>query len=293
MYTRRYAEFFIWRKQMRTDLAKEARIQAPALEGVEEQIETVDGFEIVRIDVKTEQAANELDKPIGRYVSVAVTKESMMDREQREQIARILAKELDALSGGIRNAMVIGLGNRYVSADALGTKTAEYVFVTRHIHMHMKDVLPQGTPMVSAFCANVLGITGMETAEVVSALVEKIQPELVIFIDSLAATLPEHLGCVFQCNDSGIAPGAGVGNFRSILSKDTLGVPVIALGLPLVIGADAFLKEADHGSSVLYDMIVTPKEIDAMVKDASRVLSDAINRMLFGDTYTEIEKLLR
>ena len=272
MYTRRYAEFFIWRKQMRTDLAKEARMQAPALEGVEEQIETVDDFEIVRIDVKTEQAAYELDKPIGRYVSVAVTKESMMDREQREQISRILAKELDALSGGIRNAMVIGLGNRYVAADALGTKTAEYVFVTRHIHMHMKDVLPQGTPMVSAFCANVLGITGMETAEVVSALVEKIHPELVIFIDSLAATLPEHLGCVFQCNDSGIAPGAGVGNFRSILSKDTLGVPVIALGLPLVIGADAFLKEVDHGSSVLYDMIVTPKEIDAMVKDASRVL---------------------
>lgn len=281
---------------MRTDLAKESRMQIPSLSGVREQTETTDGIEILRIDVLTKEAAQKLDKPIGRYVSATVEKDAMMDREARSRIAAVLARELNALADRKNNAMVVGLGNRYVAADALGTKTAEHIFVTRHIHMHMKDVLPPGTPVVSAFCANVLGITGMETFEVVSALVQRIRPEIVILIDSLAAAQPEHLGCLIQCNDSGIAPGAGVGNFRTVLSEETLGIPVIALGLPLVVSAEAMLNGAGcrhRAENVYRNMIVTPKEIDAMVKDASRVLSEAINRMLFGDNYSEIEKLLR
>ena len=278
---------------MRTDLAKESRLLTETICGISEQVEYDEQTEILRIDVLTEDAAKQLDKPIGRYVTITSNPQSMMDRTERARLAETVAKELEKLVGNRRRTLVVGLGNRYIAADALGTKTTEYVFVTRHIHKHMEDILPPNTPSVAAFCANVLGMTGMETVEVVSALTKQISPDLVILIDSLAATNVEHLGCVIQCNNSGIAPGAGVGNFQSILSEKSLGVPVIAIGIPLVISADALNDNRGTAMKELQDLIVTPKDIDAMVKDCSRVLSDAINRMLFGDKYSEIEKLLR
>ena len=278
---------------MRTDLAKESRLLTETICGISEQVEYDEQTEILRIDVLTEDAAKQLDKPIGRYITITSNPQSMMDRTERARLAETVAKELEKLVGNRRRTLVIGLGNRYIAADALGTKTTEYVFVTRHIHKHMEDILPPNTPSVAAFCANVLGMTGMETVEVVSALTKQISPDLVILIDSLAATNVEHLGCVIQCNNSGIAPGAGVGNFQSILSEKSLGVPVIAIGIPLVISADALNDNRGTAMKELQDLIVTPKDIDAMVKDCSRVLSDAINRMLFGDKYSEIEKLLR
>lgn len=280
---------------MRTDLAMESKTAVRTLDGVQEETEENDGVLITRIDVMNENAANILDKPIGRYVTLKAASLDFMDRDRRGAIAKILAKELCAMAKNVRSAMAVGLGNRYVTADALGTKTAEYVLVTRHIHMHMRDVLPKGTPVTSAFCANVLGITGMETAEVVSALTQKIRPDVVILIDSLAAASTEHIGCVIQCNDSGIAPGAGVGNFRTMLTRSLLKTPVIAVGVPTVVSAETIARE--RGTVKMNpksaDLIVAPKDIDAVIKDLSRVLSDAINMMLFGDNYSELEKLLR
>lgn len=279
---------------MRTDLAKESRMRYSDLCGVREETAYKSGLEILRIDVETEEAAKKLDKPVGRYVSITMPELFLMDRETRALTAKTLAKELSALYGGVRNALVIGLGNRYITADALGTKTAEYVLVTRHVHQHMKGVLPEGTTVVSSFCANVLGVTGLETAEVVQALCREVMPELVICIDSLAAEKVEHLGRVIQCNDSGIAPGAGVGNHQKSVNSALLGVQVVALGVPLVVGTDAITQgsvKQEPGQKT--DLIVTPKDIDAIVKDASRVLSDAINLSLFGDSYPELEKLLR
>lgn len=279
---------------MRTDLAKESGIPERNLKGISKYVKHEAGAEILLIDVETKEAAEKLDKPIGRYITVTSSMESMMDRDARMTLSKIVSRELRTLVQNSQNTLVIGLGNRYIAADALGTKTAEYVFVTRHVLKHMKGVLPQRTPSVSAFCSNVLGMTGMETVEVVSALTKEIAPDVVILIDSLAASRVEHLGCVIQCNDSGIAPGAGVGNFQTILSKESLGVPVIAVGVPLVVGIESILgKTRSSCDASVKNMIVTPKEIDMMVKDASRVLSDAINLMLFGDTYNEIEKLLR
>ena len=136
----------------------------------------------------------------------------------------------------------------------------------------------------------------METAEVVSALTKQIKPDAVILVDSLAAASVEHIGCVIQCNDSGIAPGAGVGNFRTMLTKELLNVPVIALGVPTVVSAETIIRENGIGSKDLNHckgLIVAPKDIDAIVRDLSRVLSDAVNLMLFGDRYPELEKLLR
>lgn len=281
---------------MRTDLAMESKTNVRELSGIREETEAQNGVEITRIDVLDQTAAERLDKPIGRYVTIKAPAEDFSDRDRREMIARMLSAELCGMSKRIHNAMVIGLGNRYVTADSLGTRTAEYVLVTRHIHMHMRDILPEGTPITSAFCANVLGITGMETAEVVSALTKKIQPDVVILIDSLAAASTEHIGCVIQCNDSGIAPGAGVGNFRTMLTRELLNVPVIAVGVPTVVSAETIVRESCSGSHTdpkWNELIVAPKDIDAMIKDLSRVLSDAINMMLFGEQYPSLERLLR
>ena len=280
---------------MRTDLAMESKTAVRTLSGVREETEKKDGVLITRIDVSEENAAKILDKPIGRYVTLKAASEDLMDRDRRCTIAGLLAKELRTMAKDVHSAMVVGLGNRYVTADALGTRTAEYVLVTRHIHMHMRDMLPNGTPVTSSFCANVLGVTGMETAEVVTALTEKIKPDVVILIDSLAAASTEHIGCVIQCNDSGIAPGAGVGNFRTMLTRELLNVPVIAVGVPTVVSAETIVREsgAECTGRTRSDLIVAPKDVDAMIRDLARVLSDAINLMLYGDNYPQLEKLLR
>ena len=281
---------------MRTDLAMESKRDAEGIPGVSEETERRGGVLITRIDVLNDDAANRLEKPVGRYVTLAAKPESFMERSERRAIAAVLADELRALMHPLKSAMVVGLGNRYVTADALGTKTAEYVLVTRHVHMHMKDILPVGTPVTSSFCANVLGVTGMETAEVVSALTDRIRPDAVILVDSLAAADVRHIGCVIQCNDSGIAPGSGVGNFRTMLTRELLKVPVIALGVPTVVSAETILKGSGAGNvkrADCADLIVAPKDIDAIIRDLSRVLSDAINLMLFGDNYPALEQLLR
>ena len=281
---------------MRTDLALESRTAVKELSGIREITENREGIEITRIDVLEQQAAKILDKPLGRYVTLKATPEDFMDSERRETIAKLLSVELCAMSKQAKSFMVVGLGNRYIVADALGTKTAEYILVTRHIHMHMLDILPENTPVTSAFCANVLGMTGMETAEVVSALVGKIEPDVVVFIDSLAAASTAHIGCVIQCNDSGIAPGAGVGNYRTMLTESLLKVPVIAVGVPTVVSAETIARESgatDENEPKRSDLIVAPKDIDAVIRDLSRVLSDAVNLMIFGEQYRGLEKLLR
>ena len=281
---------------MRTDLAFESKPASETIPGVRETTEDRNGITVTRIDILDDRASAILDKPVGRYVTLKVNAEEFSDRERRTEIAKELSVELGAMLRRIESAMVVGLGNRYVTADALGTKTAEYVLVTRHVYLHLRDLLPEGTPVTSSFCANVMGVTGMETAEVVSALTEKIRPDAVILIDSLAAASVRHIGSVIQCNDSGIAPGSGVGNFRTMLTRDLLKVPVIAIGVPTVVSAETIVRDSGVKGCAgedLHDLIVAPKDIDAMIRDHARVLSDAINRTLFGDRYPELERLLR
>jgi spore protease len=281
---------------MRTDLAMESKTRVKDLPGIHEETEEINGCFVTRIDVTDRAASEILDKPVGRYVTLKADPADFMDRDRRAAVADALAKELRALAKNAAHAMIVGLGNRFVTADALGTKTAEYVLVTRHVHIHMSELLPEGTPVTCSFCANVLGVTGMETAEVVSALTDRIKPDVIILVDSLAAASVEHIGCVIQCNDSGIAPGSGVGNFRTMLTSKLLKVPVIALGVPTVVSAETIVREsgaAPIGDQTMKDLVVAPKDIDALIKDLSRVLSDAINLMLFGENYPELEKLLR
>lgn len=164
---------------------------------------------------------------------------------------------------------------------------------------------------VTAFTTGVLGVTGMETVEVVKGLVSSVRPDIVLIVDALASMQTDHIGNVIQMNDSGINPGAGIGNFRTELNIETLGVPVITMGIPLVVSSatiaidalknivtDRVIKQIveevqKNTSSQMLNMIVSPKDIDAMVNDGAKIISHSVNLALHGEQYDKLEKLLR
>lgn len=291
----------------RTDMAHEALQRCPALAGVEEENESKGRMRISRIRVRTQAAERKLDKPRGSYITLTLPEDGLSSKEVRQEAGRCLAFELSRLMGEVRQVLVVGLGNRHVTPDALGPQTVESLFVTRHVQNHFPELLPPDTRTVAAFAAGVMGVTGVETAEAVAGIASVLKPDLIVAVDALASSESEHVGTMVQLNDTGISPGAGVGNFRTGLSRRTLGIPVIAVGIPLVLTAEAILysglvrmnaqtlfQEAKKalGSGFL-SMCVTPKDIDAMVKDGAAILSYGLNLALFGENYGALEGLLR
>lgn len=291
----------------RTDMAHEALQHCPAISGVEEENESKGRMRISRIRVRTVAAERKLDKPRGSYITLTLPDGGLSSREIRQEASRCLAGELALLMGEVQSVLVVGLGNRHVTPDALGPQTIENLFVTRHVQNHFPELLPPDTRTVAAFVAGVMGMTGVETAEAVTGLVSVLKPDLIVAVDALASSESDHVGTMVQLNDTGISPGAGVGNFRMGLSRETLGIPVIAVGIPLVLTAEAILysgllrmnaqelfAKAKRllGSSFL-SMCVTPKDIDAMVKDGAAILSYGLNLALFGENYGALEGLMR
>ena len=275
-----------------------AKSRCPDIPGVQEQCEHFAGIDISRIRVETQEAAQKLGKPVGNYVTFTLPKEFIADPRCREAGAKRLAGELDALlpSGPV---LLAGLGNRKITPDALGPRTAEGIVVTRHLQDHCKEVLGHEVRSVAAFPTGVMGVTGIETVEAVGAMVKALSPAALIAVDALAALDSSHIGAMVQLNDTGISPGAGVGNFQKGLNRETLGVPVLALGIPLVLSAEAILESglrrtgngylAQNLQTLLEEdflsMVVTPKDIDAMVKDGARLLSQGLNLAFFGENY--------
>ena len=291
----------------RTDMAHEALQQCPTLSGVEEENEQKGRMRISRIRVRTQAAERKLDKPRGSYITLTLPEEGLSSREVRQEAGRCLAFELARLMGTVKSVLVVGLGNRHVTPDALGPQTIESLFVTRHVQNHFPELLPPDTRTVAAFAAGVMGVTGVETAEAVAGIASVLRPDLIVAVDALASSQSDHVGAMVQLNDTGISPGAGVGNFRMGLSKDTLGIPVIAVGIPLVLTAEAilysglirmnaqelFLKARKKLRGDFLSMCVTPKDIDAMVKDGAAILSYGLNLALFGENYDALEGLMR
>ena len=204
--------------------------------------------------------------------------------------------------------LVVGLGNESVTPDALGPKTINEIEVTRHFINYMPQYVKEGTRMVSAISPGVLGTTGIETVEILKGVVQNINPKLVIVIDALASRSIERISSTIQISDTGIVPGAGVGNTRKEISQETLGVPVIAIGIPTVVelatlvseGIDIFierLQEKAESNEYLnrlqqndkyeevkealnvgeYNMIVTPKEIDGLIENMKEIVAQGIN----------------
>jgi spore protease len=245
---------------LRTDLALEAHqavqhgIGRP-IPGVVSEVAETEWGSITRATVSTPQAARALGKSIGTYVTIEAPDLPARDKTLSEEVAEALAGELVAMI--IRNfggadyrtapnftTLVCGLGNWNATPDAVGPMVAEKVLVTRHIHSMTPPEKRGGLRAVAALSPGVLGTTGIETAEIIAGVVERLKPDLIIVADALAARSVSRLGTTIQLGDSGIQPGSGVGNRRFGITRDSMGVPVIAVGVPTVVHAMTIVQDA-------------------------------------------------
>ena len=302
---------------MHTDLAMEARESNSALNGVSEERTDNEHYSVSRIKIDTDEAASALQKSKGLYITIEAPDLVLREPELIKAVTEALSAELTGLidkGGTSGTVLVVGLGNRAVTPDALGPKTAEKILVTRHIKQYMPDTIPNGVRSVCAISPGVLGVTGIETMEVIQGIVERSKPSLIIAIDSLSSRRTERIASTIQLCDAGIQPGAGVGNIRSGLDEASLGIPVIAVGVPLVVyastisrdtigliaselgllGNEEKIKElaAKAISEKTGELIVTPKEIDSLIECTSTILADGINMCLFGKDYAEVRSLI-
>lgn len=298
---------------IRTDLAMEATEayggQAPGVNVINEVIQ---GIRKTKVTIATPEGEQALGKKMGTYVTLETKELAAGDVVTDENCAKALAEEIKAMAGTALggNILVVGLGNRMVTPDSLGPAVCDMVFVTRHIHEYAPEAVDERMGNVSALSPGVLGITGVETGEIIGGVVDRIKPSLIIAIDSLASRSIDRVRTTLQLGSSGISPGAGIGNKRKALDQETLGVPVIALGVPLVVYASTIAQ--DLIESVMSrtpqdarvqtkmqdmlrgmtdvegaDMIVTPKEIDKVVHDLARIIADALNIALHRDLTLE------
>ena len=265
----------------RTDLAEESHqhyrlSQGHDHDGVRLRRYQRNMFSITDLQVDTENAARELSKPQGRYITASCSNLSLSDSRWVYSAARELADLLRQLLPPTGMVLILGLGNRNITPDRLGSAAMEHLIVTRHLI----DAIPETFGSMRPVCAlapGVLGITGIETGEIALALVQKLHPAAVLVIDALCAAEPERLCTCFQFSDGGIAPGSGAGNHREALTRETLGVPVIATGVPTVIARGTEAKP----------LLMTPTDIDLVIEKCARILGYAADMALHGNLSAE------
>ncbi len=283
--------------RIRTDLALEAeqlfRENAPssgAIEGVRATQRRRGGFTLSTIEVLDAHGEAALGKPRGRYVTLEL--DALMRREENAfaEACDILAAELRAFLyfPHSSNILVAGLGNRDITPDAIGPIAVDNLMVTRHLHAALPEHFGSFRP-VSALRSGVLGTTGIESSDIIGAVSSRVRPAAVVAIDALASRSMDRLCRTVQISDTGIVPGSGVGNARQALNRDSLGVPVIAVGVPTVV--DAATLAIDLASDAGFDidpdslpetggMIVTPRDIDKNVRDISKLIGYSLNLAL-------------
>lgn len=224
----------------RRDLYKKANNIEDEVDGIETEEEKVDeDIKITRVKVLNENGENAIGKKVGNYITIDINNLKIAGEEQIQKASEALTKELkELLKKHIEEQeplLVVGLGNLYVTPDALGPKVVQDIDITRHILQYMPEALDKNTRPVSAISPGVLGTTGIETLEILKGIVDNIKPKLLIIIDALASRSIERISSTVQIADTGIIPGAGVGNTRKELSIETLGIPVVAIGIPTVV----------------------------------------------------------
>ena len=297
----------------RRDIYKESNNIKGEIDGIiSEEEEVSKTIKVTRVNVVNENGAKSIQKPIGTYTTIDVEKMRNITEEEISKISNIMSSELKKLIskhvGKTDEILIVGLGNEYSTPDSLGPKVVREVDVTRHIFKYLPQFVEDGDREVSAIAPGVLGVTGIETQEILKGIVDNVKPKLIIAIDSLASKSIDRISSSVQLSDTGIIPGAGVGNKRRELSRDTLGVPVIGVGIPTVVelatlvsdGIDIFiktlqekaesndylnkLKENDKYEEVKealnvgeYNMIVTPKEIDDLIENMKNIVARGIN----------------
>ncbi len=309
---------FLQQLSIHTDLAVEAH-EASLRSGGDRRGVKVESFEfeggkVTRVIVQNGIGSMRIGKPPGTYITIEAEGLRYHDVELRDRVSQVLADELRRLFPDQADAssLVVGLGNWHVTPDALGPKVVEELLVTRHLFEYAPDYVDDGMRSVCAIAPGVLGLTGIETGDVIQGIVKKVKPARVIAVDALAARSMDRLGSTIQIADTGISPGSGVGNKRQALNQETLGVPVLAIGVPTVVYAntivvdavnkltEAFqhaagdkpgmesvlggMSEIDRGKLVHEvlspfwgDLVVSPKEVDEQVRQMSKVIAGGLN----------------
>ena len=296
--------------RVRTDLALEVRENmeesAKDCRGVkvEEEYKEESELRITRVVIETMNGAKAMGKPIGTYITLEAPAMALPDEDYHEEIARELAVQLKKIIPDIDkelSVMVVGLGNRDVTADALGPNVVDNLTITRHMMKEYGKAAfnQKKVHMVSALVPGVMAKTGMESQEIIKGVVEKTKPDVVIVIDALAARSTKRLNRTIQITNTGIHPGSGVGNHRNAITQEALGVPVIAIGVPTVVDAATIVSDACEkmmrqtgeepleiqdnllsGLGELYNMYVTGKDVDYEIKQISHIICNALNSAL-------------
>ena len=276
---------------VRTDLALESKERLEAakddLRGVlfEEFYDEKRNAKITKVTIKTENGAKAIGKPVGTYVTIEAPDLGTPDVGIHREISEVLSEQLKGLlKEGTESVLVVGLGNREVTPDALGPEVIGNLYITRHLLREYGSYAFPGQKVaaISGIVPGVMAQTGMETVEIIRGIIKETTPQLVIAIDALAARSVKRLGRTLQLADTGIHPGSGVGNHRKGLNEESLGVPVIAIGVPTVVDAATIVydacKDVEKFPSGIAGMFVTPKNIDATIKNLSFTISEALNR---------------
>lgn len=293
----------------RRDIYKKANSIENDINGIESTKEEInDKISVEKVKILNEEGEKAIGKPIGSYITIDIKKLKLAQEEDIQKASEVLTNELkNILDMHIQKQdeiIIVGLGNIYVTPDSLGPKVINEIDVTRHLIKYVPDVVEKDTRSVSAVAPGVLGTTGIETVEILKGIIENTHPKLVVVIDALASRSIERISSTIQISDTGIIPGGGVGNARTEISEKTLGIPVIALGIPTVVETAVLvndslnlfidklqndaksnsylneIKEKDNYEEIKdalnpsdYNMIVTPKEIDDLIENMKDIVA--------------------
>lgn len=296
--------------RVRTDLALEAKetIEEGAEECrgviIEEKYKDESEIRITRVVIETKNGAKAMGKPIGTYITLEAPAMVIPDEDYHQEISSELAEQLQTILPGMEqelSVLVVGLGNRDVTADALGPNVVDNLTITRHMVKEYGKAAfnRKKIHMVSGLVPGVMARTGMESQEIIKGVVEKTKPDVVIVVDALAARSTKRLNRTIQITNTGIHPGSGVGNHRNAIAKENLGVPVIAIGVPTVVDAATIVSDAleklmrqtgeepleIHGELLaglgeLYNMYVTGKDVDYEIRQISHIICNALHQAL-------------
>ena len=297
----------------RRDIYRKAKNLEDEIPGIKYNVENIGKTKITRVEITSKEGEEALNKKIGNYITIDVNKINNLLEEENQKIVELLSNEIEKIVdkhiGKSEDILVVGLGNLYSTPDSLGSKVVKKIEITRHIKKYMPQYIDKNARAISAVAPGVLGMTGIETWEFLKGIVDNVKPKLILAIDSLCSRSVNRISKSIQLSDTGIVPGGGVGNARIELTKESLGIPVIALGIPTCVDVATItedginlwidkleekenidtkiLEENNNYESIKeallpsdLNFIVTPKEIDELIENMTEIVSVGINNAI-------------
>ena len=286
----------------RTDLAverreifKRANRINSEIDGIKIETKNLNDIKVTNVKIENEKGAEALKRKIGNYITIDLDTINNLSLEKEKEVIQVFSDELkmiiDQHIDKSDEILIVGLGNLNATPDSFGAKVVENIEITRHIKMFLPNAIDKTVRSVSAIVPGVLGTTGIETIEIVKGITNNIKPKLIIAIDSLCSKNIDRIGKSIQISDTGIVPGGGVGNRQEELSEETLGIPVVGVGIPTVLDAATIVIDTLNNCDIQinedelvnkmklnkFNFIVTPKEIDSLIEKITTIVSEGIN----------------